>query len=143
MDELKIVQERLDKLDIKINTLGNLVQDERKAVKVALQELINLRAELSSLIKDSKEQSNEMTSLLEKINIAVEELQGKYNQVNPYSKKLSVSDETLYKLKYIQGKSWSTLADMYGVSVSTIKRSVQRYQREQMSLMYKEVKNNG
>ena len=143
MDELKIVQERLDKLDLKINTLGNLVQDERKAVKAALQELINLRAELSSLIKDSKEQSNEMTSLLEKINIAVEEMQGKYNVVNPNSKKLTVTDETLYKLKYIQGKSWRVLADMYGVSVSTIKRSVQRYQREQMSLMYKEVKNNG
>lgn len=143
MDELKIVQERLDKLDIKINTLGNLVQDERKAVKVALQELISLRAELSSFIKDTKEQSNEMTSLLNKINIAVEEIQGKYNVVNPNSKKLTVTDETLYKLKYIQGKSWSTLADMYGVSVSTIKRSVQRYQREQMSLMYKEVKNNG
>lgn len=143
MDELRVVQERLDKLDLKINTLGNLVQDERKAVKAALQELINLRAELSSLIKDSKEQSNEMTSLLEKINIAVEEMQGKYNVVNPNSKKLTVTDETLYKLKYIQGKSWRVLADMYGVSVSTIKRSVQRYQREQMSLMYKEVKNNG
>ena len=143
MDDIKIVQERLDKLDLKINTLGNLVQDERKAVKAALQELINLRAELSSLIKDSKEQSNEMTSLLEKINIAVEEMQGKYNVVNPNSKKLTVTDETLYKLKYIQGKSWRVLADMYGVSVSTIKRSVQRYQREQMSLMYKEVKNNG
>lgn len=143
MDELKIVQERLDKLDLKINTLGNLVQDERKAVKVALQELISLKAELSSFIKDTKEQSNEMTSLLNKINIAVEEIQGKYNVVNPNSKKLTVTDETLYKLKYIQGKSWSTLADMYGVSVSTIKRSVQRYQREQMSLMYKEVKNNG
>lgn len=143
MDEIKMVQERLDKIDMKINTLGNLVQDERKAVKAALQELINLRAELSSLIKDSKEQSNEMTSLLEKINIAVEEMQGKYNVVNPNSKKLTVTDETLYKLKYVQGKSWRVLADMYGVSVSTIKRSVQRYQIEQMSLMYKEVKNNG
>ena len=143
MDELRVVQDRLDNLDLKINTLGNLVQDERKAVKAALQELINLRAELSSLIKDSKEQSNDMTSLLEKINIAVEEMQGKYNVVNPNSKKLTVTDETLYKLKYIQGNSWRVLADMYGVSVSTIKRSVQRYQIEQMNLMYKEVKKNG
>lgn len=138
MEENKIVQERLDNLDRKVTALGNLVVDERKVLKTTLQEVINIRTELNELIKENNNKYLELTSKINKIEMTCDEIQGKYNQINPSSKKLTVSDETLYKLKYMQGKSWNLLSEMYGVSVSTLKRAVQRYQTEQLNKVYME-----
>lgn len=94
-----------------------------------------LKAIIIKLENDNRQLIASQSMLTKSINTKIEVLTDTINKSigepaimkNVNSKKLTVSDEQLYVLKYVKNKSWSTLSNTYGVSVSTIKRAVQRH----------------
>lgn len=119
----------------KITLLSQQLKELTTTIKQLGAANFNAHYDMDKEIKDIKEQQQIVQQKLDKLLENKEQSEQNKFKGNEFAHYKKCSNEQIYKEKYIDGLSWTTLVKRHSGSKSTMQRMCKKYISEQMNDM--------